>query len=488
MKITHVTQDFEFNTFKELTSFDSFEKIYVLDTNIVLSDVKNVEILSQQSSNLIILPETMLDEIDSKKSGFEEINFMAREFGRLLESANVTQIIKTNEAVINRCVISANGVDTTIDIISKESYKCDEDRSTERNVLNDRKIIEVALFADEHYRAKASKASKVVFISLDVMCRQRALSLGLLTESFGKMNDFNPEFNKEFSIEEFNLESFPNSFEYLGEFEKFQTDIKKSISSISLYDKNGNKKYYVKSGCTFFLLDEKELEKQNIKPLNIQQKILSSLMLDNFNNVVVCEAAAGTGKTVTAISSAMKLIDQKMSPYDKIVYIRKTIISSDVELGFLPGSLEEKMMGYLAPLYSNLEAIVMRKFSSTKKKFTEDEMKDKILELISDYRITSMWQGHLRGTTIRNAIVIYDEIQNDNISDIRTTISRMGENCKVFCLGSLKQIDNRFVNRHTSALTFLLKKLNEDNEINIVGTNLTNSVRSKMAEWADGFK
>ena len=471
MKITKTVQDFELN---------SFEKVYVLDTNIVLSDVKNVEILSQGSSNLIILPETMLDEVDSKKSGFEEINFMAREFGRLLESASVTQMAKIDGVVINRCVIEGNS-NITIDIISKETYKCDEDRSTERNVLNDRKIIEVALFAQEHYK---TEKTDVIFVSLDVMCRQRALSLGLSTESFGKMNDFNPEFYKEFDIQELNLDSFPSTLENFQE----MTNLEKSVSSVCLYDDKGNKKYYVKSGLTFFLIDDKELEKQNIKPLNIQQKILSTLMLDNFNNVVVCEAAAGTGKTVTAISAAMKLIDQKMSPYDKIVYIRKTIISSDIELGFLPGSLEEKMMGYLAPLYSNLEAIVMRKFSSAKKKFTEDEMKDKILELISDYRITSMWQGHLRGTTIRNAIVIYDEIQNDNISDIRTTISRMGENCKVFCLGSLKQIDNKYVNKHTSALTFLLKKLNEDNEINVVGAHLTNSVRSKMAEWADSFK
>ena len=454
-----------------LNSTDSFEKIYVFDTNIALSDVKNIEILSQNSSNLLVFPETMLDEMDAKKSGFEEINFMAREFGRLLESAEVIDITKDNGVVINRCYIKDKNI--VFEIISKDAYEADKDKSIERNVLNDRKIIEIA-----SYVANVSKFD-TIFISLDVMCRQRALSLGLKTESFGKYNELNIEFFKEYDLSELNLNSFPSSLEI---------NCEKSISGVCLYDSYGDRKYYVKSGILFHLINEEELKRQNIKPMNMQQKIMSTLMTDSYYDVVAVDAQAGTGKTLIALSAAMKLIDQKMSPYDKIVYIRKTIISSDTELGFLPGTLEEKMMGYLAPLYSNLEAIALQKYGGGKKKFSEEEMKQKIDDLISDYRITPMWQGHLRGATIRNAIVIYDEIQNDNISDIRTTLTRMGENCKVFCLGSLRQIDNKYVNRHTSALTYLLAKINDDNIINIAGATLTNTVRSKLAEWADEFK
>lgn len=452
---------------------NEFEKVYVLDTNIVLADIKNLDILSQENSNLIVLPEIMLDEIDSKKSGFEILNYMAREFGRLLESAEIISTTRTtNGEVINRCFIG-DSKNLTLDIISKERYASDADSSIERNIKNDRKIIEVALFADTFYKTDS------IFVSLDVMCRQRAISLGLKTESLGREKEVPMEFHKEINISETDFNEFPNSF---------TLDSEKEVSSICLFDNSGDRKYYVKSGITFHLVDENELKKQNIKPKNIHQKIMSTLLLDPYYDVVVVNANAGTGKTALALSAAMKLIDQKMSPYDKIVYIRKTIISSDTELGFLPGDLDEKMAGFLAPLYSNLEAIAINKYDLGKKKLSEVEMQEKIKDMISDYRITSLWQGHLRGTTIRNAIIIYDEIQNDGISDIRTTISRIGENCKLFCLGSLRQIDNKYVNKYNSALSFLIKKIRQDNPINLVGTTLVTAVRSKMAEWADDFK
>ncbi|MBP9616156.1 MAG: phosphate starvation-inducible protein PhoH, partial [Aliarcobacter sp.] len=71
-----------------------FEKYYVLDTNILLEDATNIYKLSQEGKNLIVLPETVLDELDSKKSGFDEINFQAREFARILENSEILNSIK----------------------------------------------------------------------------------------------------------------------------------------------------------------------------------------------------------------------------------------------------------------------------------------------------------------------------------------------------------------------------------------------------------
>ncbi|HAC71832.1 MAG TPA: phosphate starvation-inducible protein PhoH, partial [Arcobacter skirrowii] len=96
-----------------------FEKYYLLDTNILLEDATNIFKLSDESKNLIILTETVLDEIDSKKSGFDEINFQAREFARILENSKIIESIKYQDKKIVRLKIK-NRYETIIDIVSKD--------------------------------------------------------------------------------------------------------------------------------------------------------------------------------------------------------------------------------------------------------------------------------------------------------------------------------------------------------------------------------
>ena len=107
----------------------NFDKYYVIDTNIILQDAHLLATLSDNSQNLVIIPETVLDEIDSKKSGFEEINYQAREFGRLLSDAEVISMSRVSgdyklvELKIN------HGHNIRVDIISKEMYKADSTES-----------------------------------------------------------------------------------------------------------------------------------------------------------------------------------------------------------------------------------------------------------------------------------------------------------------------------------------------------------------------
>jgi len=195
-----------------------------------------------------------------------------------------------------------------------------------------------------------------------------------------------------------------------------------------------------------------------------------------------------SGKTLQALSAAMKLLDTHKGKYDKIVYIRKTVLSDDEELGFLKGSLDEKMAGFLAPLYSNLQFIVERKYKNRKAKLTQDEIDLKVIELKNKYQIQFKYQGHLRGDNIRNAIIICDEQQNDLIKGLRTILTRVSENCKVFVLGSTKQIDSKYVNKYNNALTFLLNQIGGDTKnVRLTGFNLDKTVRSAIADWADDF-
>lgn len=168
--------------------------------------------------------------------------------------------------------------------------------------------------------------------------------------------------------------------------------------------------------------------------------------------------------------------------------MRKTVNVDNEEMGFLPGTQEEKLSPYLAPLYSNLEAIINAKHGQ-KRKFTKEELENKMVDLVKEYQITTMFEGFLRGTNIRDAVVIIDEIQNEGVGSIKTEFTRLVEGCKLICIGSNRQIDNKFVNKHTSALTYLKNRLLVDNdEVRIGGIELTKTVRSRIAEWADRFK
>ena len=169
----------------------SFHKYYVLDTNILLEDATNIYKLSQESKNLIILPETVLDEIDSKKSGFDEINFQAREFARILENSIIVNSKKEDLYKIIRIEIK-NDKKTIIDIISKEEYDV-KIKDVSLNIINDRKILEIANFSKTYYK------KEVEFLSLDIMARIRAVSLDIKTDSLvGEDKDnFDLKFIKE---------------------------------------------------------------------------------------------------------------------------------------------------------------------------------------------------------------------------------------------------------------------------------------------------
>ena len=195
-----------------------------------------------------------------------------------------------------------------------------------------------------------------------------------------------------------------------------------------------------------------------------------------------------SGKTLIALSAAMRLIDTHKDKYDKIVYIRRTVLSDTEELGFLKGNLDEKMSGFLAPLYSNLEFIIEKKYNNKRTKLTKEELEAKQEEMLQKYQIQFKYEGHLRGTNIRNAIIIWDECQNDTISGAKTLLTRIGDNCKVFMLGSTKQIDSKYLNKYNNALTYVKNKISKDNKnVKLTGFDLDKTVRSAIAEWADDF-
>lgn len=460
-----------------------FDKYYVLDTNILLEDANNIFKLSEEGKNLIILPETVLDEIDSKKSGFEEINFQAREFARILENSDIKSSSKNGLYKIIRLEIIDHN-NTTIDIISKEEYDVNI-KSVSPNIINDRKILEIAKFANLYYE------EEVEFLSLDIMARTRAISLDIKTDALSgsKKDEFNYEFVKEITINFEDQENLDNQ-----EIINFDKEYKPYNYSYCFKIKSSDQVILANiQNKRIKVLDEVEVRNQIITPLNKEQLFFSNALLNHFYNVLIVEAKAGSGKTLLALSAALKLVRQKY--FQRIIYIRNSIESVDKgeDVGYLPG-LEEKFKIYNHPLMDSLDYIIRSEYKRKKSKknseampeLDEQELSARIEQMIANYSIETMWVGEMRGRTLSNAIVIIDEAQNMSNKTMQMVLSRIDNTCKVTILGSNKQIDNFYVNKYTNALTTLLKSTKEESAlVNTFAIKLQKVLRGPITEWAE---
>ncbi|QEZ90144.1 putative ribonuclease, YlaK/PhoH family [Aliarcobacter cibarius] len=460
-----------------------FEKYYLLDTNILLEDATNIFRLSDESKNLIILTETVLDEIDTKKSGFEEINFQAREFARILENSKIVSSSKFNDKKIIRLNI-LNEYNTVVDIVSKDEY-ISSSKNISLNILNDRKILEIANEIQEYYE------EKIIFISMDIMARTRAISLDIKSDALhGKESiDFDYNFIRNIEINFENLEFLDNkdinNFDKEYKVDQFSYCFKVKNSDQVVLASIENKKIKI--------LDEEEVRNQIITPLNKEQLFFSNAIISHFYNVLIIEAKAGSGKTLLALSGALKLVKQKL--YQKIIYIRNSIESLDKgeDVGYLPG-LEEKFRIYNHPLMDSLDYIVRSEHKRKRNKkldtpytpLEDSEVNARVEQLISTYGIETMWVGEMRGRTLSNSFIIIDEAQNMSNKTMQMVLSRIDSSCKVVILGSNKQIDNFYVNKYTNALTTLLKSTkNENNFLNIFAIKLEKVLRGPITEWAE---
>lgn len=444
----------------------------VLDTNILLLDANNLLTLGQTST--IVLPEVVLDELDSKKSGLNELAFQAREFGRLLTKATKIETVRDGNLIINKLQLDQ----VSIEVVSLKSYPDYSD--TETNIINDRKIIEVAL------AYQATNRIPLTFISNDVMCRLRASSMGLDTIDLKQVELSSIEFTRYIKVDSATLATLhnaqittvvpdhkPENFNYMFE-DSYTGQIKLANIRNGLIDILGKE-------------TETELRKQDAPPQNSGQLFLSRAIQNPLINVVVCEAMAGSGKTVTALSNAVQLV--KKGKYSSITYIRASVDDVDKaeEIGFLSGN-DEKVQVYLHPLEDTIDFLVRSNYKDSKLKAQdyEDMIAEKVAEYKSKYRIEGMIGLGLRGRTFTNTVAIIDECQNMSKASLQKVLTRFGKDCKVILIGSNRQIDNAYITKYTNGLSTVLAACKEeDPRIKLHAVPLNKVLRSDIAEWAE---
>ena len=382
-------------------------KYTALDTNIILLDAE-----SAMAMENVVLSEVVLEEVDSKKSGLGEVAYQAREFGRILARTKVVEMKQTDRFHMTK-------LDNGVVIIANIEYG-EEMRN------NDKKIIKAAQLFEEYV------GDRVLFMSNDILARHIGLVNGLEVGEFKVIEDDKFEFVKSMVIDDQ---------------EVFRTLHYKQIVSVDNAHKMENFSYKFECSVTGQVKlativngainvigrdTETELRKQEVSPCNAEQLLMSKAIQDENVDIVIVEAPAGSGKTIIALSNAMRLLDTNRDKYDGIIYMRNTVDDygeKDEEVGFLSGNVE-KMAVYLGAIQDSLDFIVREKLKNSKLRNGELEtaVTDKIDSLREKYNIQDMVALGTRGRTFTNSVIIIDEAQNIGSNTMKKLITRIGKN------------------------------------------------------------
>jgi len=450
----------------------------VIDTNIILLDANNIINLAEGGKHTIVLPETVVEEADNKKSGFGELAYQARTMGRLLAKCEVVGIDRTKAMVVT----TLQHDDVLIEIVSLNVYtgiKSDDSGA------NDQKIIQVASVISELH-------GDVVFMSNDVMARLRAMAVGLKVTDLKLIDSAEFEFVKEVNVID------PEVFRTLHKAEILSVDPEYDISNYNyIFTCNYTNQVKLATVTNGFIEvlgkdTAKELRLQDAPPINTEQLFMSKAIQNPLIDLVIVEAKAGSGKTVCALSNAIRLMKTNKDKYQSIVYIRNSVDdvgAKDEEIGFLSGN-EEKINVYLHPLNDTLDFLARCKINT--KGMTSEQVEaaveQNIDKLVKSCNIRGMIANGLRGRTLHNSIVIVDEAQNMGTNTMQKILTRVGKNSKVIIIGSQKQIDSAYLNKHNNGLAVLLeesRKRDSTAEVNISAVNLTKVLRSPLSEFAE---
>ena len=458
----------------------------VLDTNIPLLDHNNI-INLMGNGVIIVLPETTLDELVAKKSGLGELAYQSRRTTSILRKCTRSaSFMLGNNNLVSPKTLNEH-ILWTVSLLEYPSYE-----NVDNKIINDRKIIEVAAQLTAYFKLHAP-ASIVELVTNDYMCEERAIVLGVNTSDFKIVDKVDYEFTKTLEVSD---EVFRNLHG------KRITDIDKD-HKVEHYNykfttpESEQVKIATINNETITILGketEADLRKQDVNPQGADQLLLSKAILDPTVNLVVCEALAGSGKTLVSLSNAIRLIKDRTNSYSSIIYVRSSIndVEKIEEVGFLPGDAAEKNAVYFHPLMDSLDFIArsrMRDPRAGKVAGEDFEMKieEKIAKMMTDYSIIPMTGLGMRGRTFKDTVFIYDEVQNASKPSLQKALTRIGKNCKVILIGSNKQIDNPNMTKFTNGLSVILNDCATQvgNGINKHVVNLHRVIRSDFAEYAE---
>jgi len=410
-------------------------KIFVLDTSVILY---NHNAFLSFEENDVAIPITVLEELDNFKKGNDTKNFEAREFIRYMDK------ISGKSAMTNWRRI--NGPDKgRFRVVMNEHSKKDA-----RKVFGDNKpdhrILNAALKLKEDHPDK-----KVILVSKDINLRLKAKSLNLNAEDFetGKIKNIDELYTGKSQINNVNPDVI----------DKLYNDGFCSIDNLNIEKPNPNHYFILKSesssALAFYNPITERIERvgkqpvSRIMPRNAEQVFALHALLNPEVKLVTLQGVAGTGKTLLALAGAW----EQRRNFKQIYLSRPIVPLSNKDIGYLPGDITSKINPYMEPLWDNLK-FIQNQFGEQDKEYK------RISDAIENEKLLITPLTYIRGRSISNIYFIVDEAQNLTPHEIKTIITRAGENTKIVFTGDIYQIDTPYLDSQSNGLSMLIDRIN----------------------------
>ncbi len=444
---------------KAKTTEKKEKKVFVLDTSVIIYEHNSIMNFEEHD---IGIPITVLEELDQFKKGNDTKNFEAREFTRLLDKLAHGKMLQDwnplngkTKGKFKVLMPGKNQVDA--------SEVFDEDKA-------DHRILNSALLLQQEVKDR-----KVILVSKDINLRLKAKSLGLPAEDYntGKVQNVNSLYT---GMKIYDKAS-PAKINELYE--------KGAISPRGLIGTAKPKKnsyYILKSGKKSILayynpITElvEHVEKRpvyGIKPKNAEQTFAIHSIMNPNVKLVTIQGVAGTGKTLLALAGAL---EQKRE-FKQIFLARPIVPLSNKDIGYLPGDIKSKLNPYMEPLWDNLK-FIQNQFHETDREFS------KLTEMVNQEKLVITPLAYIRGRSLSNICFIVDEAQNLSPHEIKTIITRAGDNTKIIFTGDIYQIDTPYLDSQSNGLSYLIDRV-KDHEL-YAHITLEKGERSELANLAN---
>ncbi len=417
---------------------DKDRKIFVLDTSVILYAHNSIMNFAEHD---VVIPITVLEELDQFKKGNDTKNFEAREFIRLLDKLSQDHMIH-NWTPLNgktkgnfRVLMNPENQINANEIFGEEK--------------NDHKILNCALYLKQH-----EKGRKVILVSKDINLRLKAKSIDLLAEDYetGKIKNITElENTGKYILDDIDPQHIDKLYEqgFIEAKTVLGTRKRKSNAYYILKsDKNSVLAYYNSDESILERVDKKLA--YNIKPKNAEQTFALHAITNPNIRLVSIQGVAGTGKTLLALAGAL----EQRREYKQIFLARPIVPLSNKDIGYLPGDIKSKLNPYMEPLWDNLK-FIQNQYKETDKEF------QKITELVNQEKLVIQPLAYIRGRSLSNIFFIVDEAQNLTPHEIKTIISRAGENTKIIFTGDVFQIDTPYLDSQSNGLSYLIDRVKD---------------------------
>lgn len=433
-------------------------KIFVLDTSVILYAHNAIMNFDEHD---VAIPITVLEELDQFKKGNDIKNFEAREFIRILdrlsEEHSLQHWIPLNGPKKGKFKVLMSH-DSSVD-----ATKVFDDAKADHKILNSALRLQ-----------QESKDQKVILVTKDINLRLKARSFNLTAEDYetGKIKDVS-ELDQRTKVQD------KVSAEVINElYEKGFCE-----PSLVFNKKPTDNNYFIlksnrNSVLAYYNPLEKRIEKvekkmvYNIKPRNAEQTFAIHALLNPNVKLVTMQGVAGTGKTLLALASALE--DRR--DYKQVYLARPIVPLSNKDIGYLPGDIKSKLNPYMEPLWDNLK-FIQNQFSETDKEYI------RISEMVTKEKLVITPLAYIRGRSLSNICFIVDEAQNLTPHEVKTIITRAGENTKIIFTGDIYQIDTPYLDSQSNGLSYLIDKI-KDHPL-YAHVTLEKGERSELANLAN---